>query len=83
MQNKVMVDSDKKRTGSPFPENTSCPRCGGEMVVSSRQVVSKYPAPPLERFECSESSCNYTRYVKLNSEDNPNGNGPNPPKELK
>lgn len=82
MKNKVKLGLNKKRTSSS-EENLTCPKCGGEMEVSPRQVVSKYPAPPLERFECSESSCNYTRYVKLDSEGNPNGSDPNPPKELK
>lgn len=82
MKNKVKLDSNKKRT-TYSGENLTCPKCGGEMEISPRQVVSKYPAPPLERFECSESSCNYTRYAKLDSEDLPKGNGPNPLKELK
>lgn len=43
----------------------SCPRCGGEMISSSQGVTTKYPSPALERLVCSDSGCNYARYVKL------------------
>jgi len=82
MKNKVKLGLNKKETSSSG-ENLTCPKCGGEMEVSPRQVVSKYPAPPLERFECSDNSCNYTRYVKLDSEDNSNSSDSKPRKELK
>lgn len=82
MKNKMKLGLNKKRTTSS-EENLTCPKCGGEMEISPRQVVSKYPAPPLERFECSESSCNYTRYAKLDTEGSPNGIDPNTSKELK
>ena len=48
-------------------ENNSCPRCGGEMVTTSRGVVASFPSPALERLVCSGSNCSYVRYVKLDS----------------
>jgi len=82
MKNKVKLGSENNSTTSSGG-NLTCPKCGKEMVASPRQVVSEYPAPPLERFECSDNSCNYTRYVKLDSEDNSNSSDSKPRKELK
>ncbi|MFB6291686.1 MAG: hypothetical protein ABEJ25_08195 [Candidatus Bipolaricaulia bacterium] len=51
-------------------ENTgsSCPECGEELVATRRGVTSAFPSPALERKSCTNSSCNYFRYVKLNSD---------------
>jgi hypothetical protein len=35
------------------------------MISSSQGVTTKYPSPALERLVCSDSGCNYARYVKL------------------
>jgi len=48
-------------------ENNSCPKCGGEMITTSRGVVASFPSPALERLVCSGSNCSYVRYVKLDS----------------
>ncbi|MFW6005833.1 MAG: hypothetical protein ACOC9A_00135 [Candidatus Bipolaricaulota bacterium] len=45
----------------------SCPRCGGKMATTARGVVASFPSPALERLVCSDPDCNYTRYVKLDS----------------
>ncbi|MCF7876287.1 hypothetical protein K9M06_04445 [Candidatus Bipolaricaulota bacterium] len=56
-----------EKSGEPeFARNSSCPRCGGDIVPTTRQVTATFPAPALERFVCSEADCNYVRYSKLN-----------------
>ncbi|MFB6215242.1 MAG: hypothetical protein ABEI54_05150 [Candidatus Bipolaricaulia bacterium] len=49
------------------PGNRFCPRCGGEMVTTGQGVAASFPSPALERLVCSDSSCNYVKYVKLDS----------------
>lgn len=65
--------TNNEMTGSPFSKNSTCPKCGEKMVVGTRQVVSNFPAPALERLVCSGSSCNYSQYVKLDSRTTPDG----------
>ncbi len=43
-----------------------CPQCGGAMAPTTQQVTAAFPSPALERFVCSETSCNYVKYAKLN-----------------
>ncbi|MBS3787274.1 hypothetical protein KGY79_03645 [Candidatus Bipolaricaulota bacterium] len=47
--------------------NHCCPRCGGEVVPTTQGVSASFPSPALRRLVCSESDCNYVKYVKLNS----------------
>lgn len=53
----------------------TCPKCGGKVVASAHQVAARYPAPALERHVCEESDCNYSRFVKLDTETGPKSNG--------
>ena len=50
---------------SEFARNSSCPRCGGDMIPTIQQVKASFPGPALERFVCSEANCNYVRYSRL------------------
>jgi len=59
---------EKESSNNSSNSGTTCPKCGGKMVASAHQVAAKYPAPALERQVCEESSCNYSRFVKLNAE---------------
>ncbi len=71
MKNRVRESTTFMKKGSSDNSSnsgTTCPKCGGKMVASAHQVVAKYPAPALERQVCEESSCNYSRFVKLNTE---------------
>ncbi len=63
-QNRQLVKEEPGET--EFSRNSSCPRCGGDMVPTTQQVTASFPAPALERFVCSEANCNYVRYSKLN-----------------
>lgn len=47
--------------------NHVCPRCGGEVVATSQGVTASFPSPALESRICSDSECNYVKYVKLGS----------------
>lgn len=60
--------ADDRTTGDEKNSGSTCPKCGGKMVASAHQVAARYPAPALERQVCEESSCNYSRFVKLNGE---------------
>ncbi len=60
--------ADERTTGGEVNSGTTCPKCGGKMVASAHQVAARYPAPALERQVCEESSCNYSRFVKLDRE---------------
>gem|GEM_PF-7093511 len=42
-----------------------CPCCGKQLVLSERSVITAFPAPPLEVFECPVIGCHYSRCVKL------------------
>ncbi|MBS3735969.1 MAG: hypothetical protein V5A87_02435 [Candidatus Bipolaricaulota bacterium] len=66
------VRQDRKNIGEPGKSTTitgrrSCPRCGGEMTTTRQGVVASFPSPALERLVCSDSGCNYAKYVKLDS----------------
>ena len=44
----------------------TCPRCGSPLDPEiSRPVLSHYPAPVLEVFECVNEKCRYHRYGKV------------------
>lgn len=58
----------ERTTGDKENSGSTCPKCGGKMVASAHQVAARYPAPALERQVCEDSSCNYSRFVKLDRE---------------
>lgn len=58
----------EKTTNQVSDSGATCPKCGGRMVASAHQVAARYPAPALERQVCEESGCNYSRFVKLDTE---------------
>lgn len=67
MQNSVKgkkTSLDAETLGSDQVTGSRCPECGGKMVASARQVMASFPAPPLERRVCEESSCNYSKFVR-------------------
>ena len=61
----VAVGKDSKNIEPK--RSSSCPRCGGQMVAGTHQVSASFPSPALERLVCSDPSCNYVRYTKLDS----------------
>ncbi|MBS3765821.1 hypothetical protein KGY71_04800 [Candidatus Bipolaricaulota bacterium] len=54
-------------TGTEQVTSSRCPDCGGKMVASTRQARAGFPGPPLERRECEENSCNYSKFVRVDS----------------
>ncbi len=59
---------EEKTTNQVANNGATCPKCGGRMVASAHQVATRYPAPALERQVCEENGCNYSRFVKLDTE---------------
>lgn len=55
-------DQSTFSSGSRF-----CPRCGSEIVTTGQGVAASFPSPAIERLVCSDSACNYVKYVKLDS----------------
>ena len=64
-QNLNVIDSSERNSDTNGAE--LCPRCGAEMVTTSRGVSASFPSPALDRLVCSGSNCGYVKYVKLDS----------------
>ncbi len=65
------VKQERKTAGesgqTAVSKNHCCPRCGDEMTATTKGVAASYPSPALERLVCSDSGCDYVKYVKLDS----------------
>lgn len=56
-----------EKTGNDQFMESRCPECGGKMVASTHQARASFPGPPLERRKCEENSCNYSKFIRVDS----------------
>lgn len=42
-----------------------CPICGSDLIPRSHHITTRFPSPPLEQFACTNTNCNYNKYLKM------------------